>query len=80
MMEVAEGDIVLEDGFAKVAGSDMKRSFREIAANAVGMPGFSMAGGPEPGLEHTVTSRPTSRPTPTARTSPKSRSISRPDR
>jgi carbon-monoxide dehydrogenase large subunit len=52
-MEVAEHDIVLEDGYAKVAGSDMKRSFREVAARAVGMPGFSMAGGPEPGLEAT---------------------------
>src|SRR5215472_1437642 len=53
MMEVAEGDIELENGFAKVAGSDMKRSFREVAARAVGMPGFSMAGGPAPGLEAT---------------------------
>ena len=53
MMEVAEGDIELENGFAKVAGSDVKRSFREVAAKAVGMPGFSMAGGPAPGLEAT---------------------------
>jgi len=53
MMEAAEHDIVLEDGYAKVAGSDMKRSFREVAAVAVGMPGFSMAGGPAPGLEAT---------------------------
>jgi carbon-monoxide dehydrogenase large subunit len=53
MMEAAEHDIVLENGFAKVTGSDMKRSFREVAAVAVGMPGFSMAGGPEPGLEAT---------------------------
>jgi carbon-monoxide dehydrogenase large subunit len=52
-MEVAEHDIVLENGFAKVAGSDMKQSFKQVAARAVGMPGFSMAGGPEPGLEHT---------------------------
>jgi aerobic carbon-monoxide dehydrogenase large subunit len=51
MMEVAEGDIILENGYAKVAGSDLKRSFREIAARAAGMPGFSMAGGPAPGLE-----------------------------
>ena len=51
MMEASEQDIVLENGEAKVAGSDMKRSFREIAARAVGMPGFSMAGGPTPGLE-----------------------------
>jgi carbon-monoxide dehydrogenase large subunit len=53
MMEVAERDIELENGFAKVAGSDLKRSFREVAARAVGMPGFSMAGGPLPGLEAT---------------------------
>ena len=53
MMEVSEGDITLENGFAKVAGSDIKRSFREISARAVGMPGFSMKGGPEPGLEGT---------------------------
>jgi aerobic carbon-monoxide dehydrogenase large subunit len=51
MMEAAEQDIVLENSHAKVAGSDMKKSFREIAARAVGMPGYSMAGGPTPGLE-----------------------------
>src|SRR5215472_14419100 len=51
MMEVAEGDIELENGFARIAGSDIKRSLREIATQAVGMPGFSMAGGPAPGLE-----------------------------
>jgi carbon-monoxide dehydrogenase large subunit len=53
IMEVAADDIVLENGFAKVAGSDVKRTFRDVAARAVGMPGFSMAGGPEPGLEAT---------------------------
>ena len=53
IMEVSEHDIILENGYAKVAGSDMKRTFREVAARAVGMPGFSMAGGPEPGLEAT---------------------------
>ena len=53
IMEVSEHDIILENGNAKVAGSDMKRTFREVAARAVGMPGFSMAGGPEPGLEAT---------------------------
>jgi len=51
MMEAAEQDIVLEDGHAKIEGSDIKRSFREIAVRAVGMPGYSMAGGPSPGLE-----------------------------
>src|SRR6202030_2450020 len=53
MLEAAEADIVLEDGHAKIAGSDINRSFREIAARAVGMPGYSMAGGPTPGLEAT---------------------------
>src|SRR5262249_18721175 len=53
IMGVAADDIVLENGPAKVAGSDVKKSFREVAARAVGMPGFSMAGGPEPGLEAT---------------------------
>jgi carbon-monoxide dehydrogenase large subunit len=53
MMEAAEADIVLEDSHARIAGSDIKRSFREIAARAVGMPGYSMAGGPTPGLEAT---------------------------
>jgi aerobic carbon-monoxide dehydrogenase large subunit len=51
MMEASEQDIVLEQGHAKVAGSDMSRSFREVVARAWGMPGFSMAGGPPPGLE-----------------------------
>ena len=31
-----------------------RKSFREIAVKAVGMPGFSMAGGLTPGLEHTA--------------------------
>jgi carbon-monoxide dehydrogenase large subunit len=53
MMEASADDIVLEDSHAKIAGSDVKRSFREIAARAVGMPGYSMAGGPSPGLEAT---------------------------
>jgi aerobic carbon-monoxide dehydrogenase large subunit len=51
MMEAAEQDIVLEAGHARIAGSDIKRSLREIATQAVGMPGYSMAGGPSPGLE-----------------------------
>lgn len=53
MMEVAVEDVVLENGHAKVAGSDLTRSFRDIAARAVGMPGYSMAGGLTPGLEAT---------------------------
>jgi aerobic carbon-monoxide dehydrogenase large subunit len=38
-----------------VAGvPDMRKSFKEVATKAIGMPGFSMAGGLEPGLEHTA--------------------------
>ena len=33
---------------------DVRKSLREIAVKAVGMPGFSMAGGLPPGLEHTA--------------------------
>jgi carbon-monoxide dehydrogenase large subunit len=77
MMEASEQDIVLEEGHAKITGSDVKRSFREIAARAVGMPGFSMAGGPTPGSSD-FTLRRTSRPIPTAPTLPRSRSTSRP--
>jgi carbon-monoxide dehydrogenase large subunit len=53
MMEASEQDIVLEDSHARIAGSDVRRSFRDIATRAVGMPGYSMAGGPSPGLEAT---------------------------
>src|SRR5258708_8608061 len=53
MMEGGEGELVLENGLAKAAGSERKRTFREVAATAAGMPGFSMAGGPSPGLEAT---------------------------
>ena len=31
---------------------DVKKSLREIAVKSIGMPGFSMAGGLPPGLEH----------------------------
>ena len=61
MMEVAEQDVVLENGYAKVAGSDVRRSFREVAAVAVGMPGFSMAGGPTPVCFYAASSGQTAR-------------------
>jgi len=55
MMEVSPGDLELREGFAQVRGvPGLRRSFREIAVKAVGMPGFSMAGGLPPGLENTA--------------------------
>jgi aerobic carbon-monoxide dehydrogenase large subunit len=55
MMEVSPDDLELRNGFAELRGvPGMKKSFREIAVRSIGMPGFSMAGGPPPGLEHTA--------------------------
>jgi len=55
MMEVAPEDLVLEGGFAKVRGvPDMKKSFREIAVRSLGMPGFALPAGTQPGLENTT--------------------------
>jgi len=55
MMEVAEEDLELADGFARVRGvPGLSKSFREIAIKSIGMPGFAMAGGLTPGLENTA--------------------------
>jgi aerobic carbon-monoxide dehydrogenase large subunit len=55
MLEVSAADIELKDGVASVLGvAQMKKSFRELAIRAAGVPGFSMAGGLDPGLEHTA--------------------------
>lgn len=55
MMECAPDDLVLRDGAVEVAGvPGMRRTLKEVAVRAIGMPGFSMAGGAEPGLEHTA--------------------------
>jgi aerobic carbon-monoxide dehydrogenase large subunit len=55
MMEVSPDDLDLRDGFAHVRGvPGLKKSFREIAVQSIGMPGFSMAGGLSPGLENTA--------------------------
>jgi len=62
----------------QIAGSDIKRSFREIAVRAVGMPGNSMAGGRRPAWRRAATSRQINQPIPTALMWPRSRSISRP--
>src|SRR5262245_46862717 len=41
MMEVAEEDLELADGFARVRGvPGLSKSFREIAIKSIGMPGF----------------------------------------
>lgn len=55
MMECSEQDLELADGFVRLKGApEMKKSLREIAVKSIGMPGFSMAGGLPPGLEHTA--------------------------
>ncbi|MYZ48586.1 xanthine dehydrogenase family protein molybdopterin-binding subunit [Propylenella binzhouense] len=55
MLEVSPDDLELKDGFVHVKGvEEVRKSFREVAVKAIGMPGFSMAGGLEPGLEHTA--------------------------
>jgi carbon-monoxide dehydrogenase large subunit len=55
MLEVAAEDVELRDGRAEVRGvPDLYKSFREISVKSIGMPGFSMAGGLTPGLEHTA--------------------------
>ena len=55
MMEVSPDDLDLRNGFAELRGvPGMRKSFRDIAVKSIGMPGFSMAGGPAPGLESTA--------------------------
>src|SRR6185503_2719796 len=55
MMECLEEDLELADGFVRLRSApDVGKSLREIAVKSIGMPGFSMAGGPPPGLEHTA--------------------------
>jgi carbon-monoxide dehydrogenase large subunit len=55
MMECLEEDLELADGYVRLKGEhDVRKSLREIAVKSVGTPGFSMAGGLPPGLEHTA--------------------------
>ena len=55
MLEVSPDDLDLRDGYAQVRGvPGLKKSFREIAVRSIGMPGFAMPGGLDPGLEHTA--------------------------
>ena len=55
MMECLEDDLELAEGFVRLKSApDVKKSLRDISVKAFGMPGFSMAGGLTPGLEHTA--------------------------
>jgi aerobic carbon-monoxide dehydrogenase large subunit len=53
MLEAAEEDLDIEDGRVVVKGSDLSVGLAEIARAVQGMPGFSLPGGVEPGLEAT---------------------------
>jgi carbon-monoxide dehydrogenase large subunit len=55
MMECMEDDLELAAGCVRLKSApDVRKSLREIAVKANGMPGFSMTGGLPPGLEHTA--------------------------
>jgi aerobic carbon-monoxide dehydrogenase large subunit len=55
MMECLENDLELSAGFVQLKGHpDVRKSLRELAVKSIGTPGFSMAGGLPPGLEHTA--------------------------
>jgi carbon-monoxide dehydrogenase large subunit len=55
MMECLEEDLELAGGYVRSRSHpDVRKSLREIAVKSIGMPGFSMAGGLAPGLEHTA--------------------------
>jgi carbon-monoxide dehydrogenase large subunit len=55
MMECLEEDLELAGGFVRLKSApDVRKSLREIAVKSIGTPGFSMAGGLSPGLEHTA--------------------------
>jgi carbon-monoxide dehydrogenase large subunit len=49
LMEAAEGDIVIENGALKVAGTDKQKSFTEVALGAY--TAHNLPGGMEPGLK-----------------------------
>ena len=55
MMECLEEDLELAGGYVRLKSApDVRKSLREIAVKSIGTPGFSMAGGLSPGLEHTA--------------------------
>ena len=53
MLEAAEEDMDIKGGRVIVKGSDLSVGLSEIARAVQGMPGFSLPGGVEPGLEAT---------------------------
>ena len=54
LMEVSPDDLELKDGAVEVRGvPGMRKTFRELAYNAVGLYGFSMKNDRDPGLEAT---------------------------
>lgn len=53
MLEAAEEDMDIENGSVVVKGSDLSVSLSDVARAVQGMPGFSLPGGVEPGLEAT---------------------------
>ena len=55
MMECMEDDLELAGGCVRLKSApDVRKSLAEIAVKSIGTPGFSMAGGLAPGLEHTA--------------------------
>jgi carbon-monoxide dehydrogenase large subunit len=55
MMECLQEDLELAEGYVHLKSApDVRKSLREIAVRSVGVPGFAMAGGLAPGLEHTA--------------------------
>jgi carbon-monoxide dehydrogenase large subunit len=53
MLEAAEEDLDIEEGRVVVKGADVSVGLSDIARAVQGMPGFSLPGGVEPGLEAT---------------------------
>ena len=55
MLEAAEEDLAVEDGRVRVRGvPDLSVTLADVARAVAGMPGFSLPGGVEPGLEATA--------------------------
>ena len=55
LLQMPPGDLEVADGCVRLKSApDVKKTFSEIAVKAIGTPGFSMAGGLAPGLEHTA--------------------------
>ena len=59
LMEVSPDDLELKDGAVEVRGvPGLRKTFRELAYNAVGLYGFSMKADRDPGLEATAYFKP----------------------